>query len=276
MQQLDAASHRRHSLSCHGPPQSGPPSCDRSAVCHREESFCRLRLPSKFHLGGPLLRAVTNRGVIWQRGTFFPSPTNIQPLTNNYPDRNRSTGYIFPTVDRERYCRPVFSRESVWQRHILPAAHFTASRYCSWFWREFPHDGKTVQVGYREVEPVGQCIDGGGVRIRSGETIAKRLRHSRVCDVERRKNPGFARHVEPFQFPVDRENVGIVPCGKAAQYRAAREIDGEKYVIAVACHISNCRIRRESQAVGMFAAGQRIEADPGIFRGSKTASSFFD
>jgi len=43
---------------------SGPPSCDRSARRHREESSPRLRMPGQFHLGGPLLRAVTNRGAV--------------------------------------------------------------------------------------------------------------------------------------------------------------------------------------------------------------------
>jgi hypothetical protein len=43
---------------------SGPPSCDRSARRHREESSPRLRLPGQFHLGGLLLRAVTNRGAV--------------------------------------------------------------------------------------------------------------------------------------------------------------------------------------------------------------------
>ena len=62
---------------------------------------------------------------------------------------------------------------------------------------------------------MGRCIDGDRVCNRPGESIAKRVRHSRVCDVERRKNPGFSRHVEPFQFPVDRENVeavGLASC----------------------------------------------------------------
>src|ERR1700726_1941854 len=48
---------------CHGPQQRATqlrPICGR----HREESSPRLRLPGQFHLGGPLLRAVTNRGAV--------------------------------------------------------------------------------------------------------------------------------------------------------------------------------------------------------------------
>src|SRR5580704_12622578 len=63
---------------CHGPPQSGPPSCQRSAARHREESSSRFRSPRQFHLGAPLLRAVTSWGVVlgW---CFLAARRNTRP-----------------------------------------------------------------------------------------------------------------------------------------------------------------------------------------------------
>src|ERR1700722_17870307 len=90
MEQLDA-SHHFHSPRCHGPPESGPPSCQRSAARYREESSSHFRAPGEFHLGGPLLRAVTSWGVMFGWCSVPPRlrtrPTPATALLRQVPAR---------------------------------------------------------------------------------------------------------------------------------------------------------------------------------------------